>query len=159
MNFDLHRFCLQHVASFTCFPRLASLPPHRGSALEAVQRAWPQAPAGHAPLLPPYLHLFLILCLASLSPADHVPLSPPYLCLFLCLTSLSPRQVYAEKLLNVIDPKRVLIKHRIFRDSCVIVDGNYLKVGADDAEGATVLIEHANWWLLVSVGGRLMPGN
>lgn len=37
------------------------------------------------------------------------------------------QKVYAEKLLNVIDPKRNLIKHRIYRESCVIVDGNYLK--------------------------------
>ena len=39
------------------------------------------------------------------------------------------QKVYAEKLLNVIDPKRNLIKHRVYRDSCVVVDGNYLKVG------------------------------
>ena len=42
------------------------------------------------------------------------------------------QKVYAEKLLNVIDPKRNLIKHRVYRDSCVMVDGNYLKVRIQD---------------------------
>jgi CTD small phosphatase-like protein 2 len=37
------------------------------------------------------------------------------------------QQVYADTLLDIIDPKRELIKHRLFRDSCLLVDGNYLK--------------------------------
>lgn len=37
------------------------------------------------------------------------------------------QKVYAEKLLNILDPQRTLIRHRIYRDSCVLVEGNYLK--------------------------------
>ncbi|KAL9183272.1 hypothetical protein ACHAXT_005059 [Thalassiosira profunda] len=37
------------------------------------------------------------------------------------------QQVYADKLLDMIDPERTLIKHRMFRDSCLPVEGNFLK--------------------------------
>eukprot|EP00029_Vermamoeba_vermiformis_P007701 TRINITY_DN3406_c0_g1_i1.p1 TRINITY_DN3406_c0_g1~~TRINITY_DN3406_c0_g1_i1.p1 ORF type:complete len:453 (-),score=83.51 TRINITY_DN3406_c0_g1_i1:120-1478(-) len=37
------------------------------------------------------------------------------------------QKVYADRLLDILDPKRDYIQHRIFRDSCVIVSGNYLK--------------------------------
>lgn len=37
------------------------------------------------------------------------------------------QKVYADKLLDILDPKKDLIKHRVFRDSCVNVEGNYLK--------------------------------
>ncbi|KAL3835689.1 hypothetical protein ACJIZ3_010425 [Penstemon smallii] len=37
------------------------------------------------------------------------------------------QSIYAEQLLNVLDPKRKIFRHRVFRDSCVFVDGNYLK--------------------------------
>ena len=37
------------------------------------------------------------------------------------------QRIYAEQLLDIIDPHRKFIQYRIFRDSCVVVDGNYLK--------------------------------
>ncbi|KAK3248591.1 hypothetical protein CYMTET_41950 [Cymbomonas tetramitiformis] len=37
------------------------------------------------------------------------------------------QRIYAEQLLNILDPGRILIRHRIFRESCVYVEGNYLK--------------------------------
>jgi len=37
------------------------------------------------------------------------------------------QQVYADKLLDILDPKRTWIKHRVFRDSCVQIDGNFMK--------------------------------
>lgn len=47
--------------------------------------------------------------------------------LFEVVVFTASQKPYAEQLLNIIDPKRSLVKHRVFRDSCVIVDGNYLK--------------------------------
>mmetsp|Transcript_13076 Transcript_13076/g.22317 ORF Transcript_13076/g.22317 Transcript_13076/m.22317 type:complete len:573 (-) Transcript_13076:147-1865(-) len=37
------------------------------------------------------------------------------------------QQVYADKLLDKIDPEGKYIRHRMFRDSCLPVEGNYLK--------------------------------
>ena len=36
-------------------------------------------------------------------------------------------KVYAEQLLDILDPKKELIRQRVYRDSCVYVEGNYLK--------------------------------
>jgi CTD small phosphatase-like protein 2 len=37
------------------------------------------------------------------------------------------QSVYAQKLLDILDPDHSVIRHRLYRDSCLNVDGNYLK--------------------------------
>lgn len=37
------------------------------------------------------------------------------------------QKIYADTLLNLIDPKRRFFRHRVFRDSCVFVQDNYVK--------------------------------
>lgn len=47
--------------------------------------------------------------------------------LFEIIIFTASQSIYAERVLNVLDPKRKLFRHRVYRDSCVFVDGNYLK--------------------------------
>lgn len=47
--------------------------------------------------------------------------------LFEVVIFTASQRVYAERLLDIIDPEHKYFSHRIFRDSCVYVDGNYLK--------------------------------
>uniref|UniRef100_A0A8C5P8C7 Mitochondrial import inner membrane translocase subunit TIM50 n=1 Tax=Leptobrachium leishanense TaxID=445787 RepID=A0A8C5P8C7_9ANUR len=37
------------------------------------------------------------------------------------------KKAYAEKILDILDPRKKLIRHRLFQDQCVSVDGHYLK--------------------------------
>jgi CTD small phosphatase-like protein 2 len=52
------------------------------------------------------------------------------------------QRIYADRLLDILDPERRLFSHRLFRDACVVLDGNYLKdlrvVGRDLAKVAIV---------------------
>lgn len=47
--------------------------------------------------------------------------------LFEIIIFTASQSIYAEQLLNVLDPKRRVFRHRVFRESCVYVEGNYLK--------------------------------
>eukprot|EP00249_Psilotum_nudum_P022202 c28415_g1_i1 orf=1255-2787(-) len=74
----------------------------------------------------------------------------PYLQLFMervsqmfeIIVFTASQSVYAEQVLDVLDPKRKLIRHRVYRDSCVFVEGNYIKdlavLGRDLAKVAII---------------------
>ena len=68
------------------------------------------------------------------------------LCLFVC----------AQRLLNILDPTRKLIKHRIYRDACVVVEGNYLKDLSVSAAGQALRLMcamcHCAVWCLCKLG-------
>ncbi|KAJ2556400.1 CTD small phosphatase-like protein 2 [Coemansia sp. RSA 1933] len=47
--------------------------------------------------------------------------------LFEVVIFTASQQAYADQLLNLIDPDRRFIRHRLFRDSCVCINTNYVK--------------------------------
>ncbi|XP_076911786.1 uncharacterized protein LOC143569871 isoform X2 [Bidens hawaiensis] len=47
--------------------------------------------------------------------------------LFEIIIFTASQSIYAEQLLNVLDPKRKVFRHRVYRESCVYLEGNYLK--------------------------------
>lgn len=47
--------------------------------------------------------------------------------LFEIVVFTASHKAYAEKLMNLLDPHRNLIRHRLYRDDCLDVFGNYLK--------------------------------
>ena len=83
---------------------------------------------------PPTSDFAFDVALAGRTHAVHVATRPglqPFLerCaqLFEVVVFTASQRVYAARLLDAIDPGRRLIRHRVYREACVVVDGNYLK--------------------------------
>jgi len=51
---------------------------------------------------------------------------PCWCCIQIVVFTASQR-VYADRLLDLLDPKKTYIHHRLFRDSCLCVQGNFIK--------------------------------
>jgi CTD small phosphatase-like protein 2 len=61
------------------------------------------------------------------------------------------QRLYAEELLNRIDPGAACISHRLYRDSCVLVQGNYMKdlsvLGRDMAGFSALGVQGLGSWV------------
>jgi CTD small phosphatase-like protein 2 len=65
--------------------------------------------------------------------------------LFEVVVFTASQQIYAEQLLDIVDPDSKYIQHRVYRDSCVVWEGNYLKdltvLGRDLAQ--TIIVDNS----------------